>query len=348
MMSKYKISMIIPTFNVENDLKRAINSLLYQTIGFENLEVILVDDKSTDNTQEIILEYSKKYENIKYLFLEENSGSAGKPRNKGIEIATSDYIMFLDNDDEYVKEACEIFYKKITETNENMIIGSEVNEIYSPNDLQKNQKQIPKFIKKNVLENPDYLYTPFTEYSGAMWCKIFKKEFIVKNNIKCLENLPEDVYFMHQCYYLNPNIIFIKNLKLYNHYFYREIGESVSTTLSSSYLIRGFLSFDKLEELSKQKSNSTKFLNRFFKLVLESFSYLIIVSNGTKDEKYYLIEKYSVFGNKYNIKFESNILIQFWHKLACSNHMKVTLIYTYILNIIIRLKNFILRRKITL
>ena len=57
-MSDYKISMIIPTFNVEDDLKRAIYSLLNQTIGFEFIEVLLVDDFSTDNTRQLILDYS--------------------------------------------------------------------------------------------------------------------------------------------------------------------------------------------------------------------------------------------------------------------------------------------------
>ena len=58
-MSSYKISMIIPTFNVEDDLKRAIDSLLNQTLGFENIEVLLVDDFSTDKTRQVILDYAK-------------------------------------------------------------------------------------------------------------------------------------------------------------------------------------------------------------------------------------------------------------------------------------------------
>ena len=219
-MSNYKISMIIPTFNVQDDLKRAMDSLLNQTIGFENIEVLIIDDFSTDNTRQIILDYSTKYENIKYVFLESNSGSAGKPRNIGIKMASADYIMFLDNDDEYVPEACSILYEKIREANVNMIICSKTNNLYSINDMPPEINELPTFIEVNILENPEMLYSPYTNYAGAMWCKIYKREFLIKNNIKCLENLPEDVYFMHQCYYLNPNIIFLTNLSLYNHYFY--------------------------------------------------------------------------------------------------------------------------------
>lgn len=178
-MTEYKISIIIPTFNIEKDIERAIGSLINQTIGFENLEVIIVDDCSTDNTKEIILSYEKEYENIKPIFLENNSGSAGKPRNIGIQYATSKYIMFLDNDDEYVNDACEILYDTIKENNANIVIGSKTNNIYKPQQKQKiNNTEISSEIitqKINVLKNPERLYYPYTQYGGAMWCKIFKK-----------------------------------------------------------------------------------------------------------------------------------------------------------------------------
>ena len=128
-MSNYKISIIIPTFNIEKDLERAIKSLITQTIGFKNIEVVIVDDCSTDGTRNLILDYANKYDNIKYIFLETNSGSAGKPRNIGITHASADYIMFLDNDDEYVDEACEILYNKIKETNSNVLLSLKVNNL---------------------------------------------------------------------------------------------------------------------------------------------------------------------------------------------------------------------------
>ena len=106
----YKISVIIPVYNAQNTLKVTINSVINQTIGFENIELILVDDCSTDNSREIIEEYSNAYSNIKPIFLEENTGCPGIPRNIGIKNATSDYIMFIDNDDEYFPEICDKLY----------------------------------------------------------------------------------------------------------------------------------------------------------------------------------------------------------------------------------------------
>ena len=85
----YKISIIIPIYNAQDTLKIAINSVINQTIGFENIELILVDDKSTDKSKDIINNYSNKYDNVKSIFLKENNGSPSKPRNIGIDNVTS-------------------------------------------------------------------------------------------------------------------------------------------------------------------------------------------------------------------------------------------------------------------
>ena len=86
---QYGISIIIPVFNVENYLDDAFNSILNQTFGFENLEVIFVDGASTDGSSQIINEYSDKYENVISIFLDKNDGYAGLSRNIGMYYATS-------------------------------------------------------------------------------------------------------------------------------------------------------------------------------------------------------------------------------------------------------------------
>lgn len=305
-MGKYKISMIIPTFNVEKDLKRAIDSLLIQTIGFENIEIIIVDDCSTDNTKQLIINYSKKYENIKYIFLNENTGSAGKPRNIGISYATSDYIMFLDNDDEYIAEACEIFFNTITEYDENIVICSKTNRLFSNNDTYQKNIEKPILERINVLKNPNILFS-FVDYPGAMWCKIYKRDFLLTHNIKCLENLPEDVYFMHQCYYINPNILFITNINLYNHFFYRTSGKSITVTSSPSFLNKTFIMFDELEKLSKKYDNSELLFDGWSDMYFNEISYQIIRCNANKEEKIELFNNYSERLKKNNLKIISKI-----------------------------------------
>ncbi len=100
-----KVSVIIPTYNRASLLPRAIKSVLNQT--FKDFELIIVDDCSTDNTEEVVEEFQKKDKRIKYLRLKKNSGAPAHPRNVGIKNSQGKYIAFLDNDDEWLPEKLE-------------------------------------------------------------------------------------------------------------------------------------------------------------------------------------------------------------------------------------------------
>ena len=117
-----KISVIVPTYNAEKYLMHGINSIINQNFGFENIELILVDDNSKDNTPQKIKELSNEYPNVKIIFLEGNSGSAAKGRNTGIDNATTDYIMFLDQDDKYDENMCETMYNTIKNNNVDIVM----------------------------------------------------------------------------------------------------------------------------------------------------------------------------------------------------------------------------------
>ncbi len=95
MENKPKISVIVPVYNVEEYLNRCVESILDQT--FEDFELILIDDGSSDNSGSLCDEFAKNNSNIKVLHLE--NGGPARARNKGIEIATGEYIGFADSDD---------------------------------------------------------------------------------------------------------------------------------------------------------------------------------------------------------------------------------------------------------
>ena len=98
---KFNFSVIMAIYNTENYLRESIKSLINQDINFkENIELILVDDGSTDNSKEICLEYQKKFpNNITYIY-QEHEGQA-KARNRGLKIASGKYINFFDSDDKF-------------------------------------------------------------------------------------------------------------------------------------------------------------------------------------------------------------------------------------------------------
>ena len=106
-MSKFKISTIIPVYNVEKYLDETIHSIINQTIGFKNIQLILINDGSPDNSEKICKKYLKKYpENI--IYVSKDNGGVSSARNEGMKYATGEYVHFMDSDDLISKN----FYKK--------------------------------------------------------------------------------------------------------------------------------------------------------------------------------------------------------------------------------------------
>ena len=118
-----KITVIMPVYNVENYLAEAIESVINQT--YKNLEIILIDDGSTDKSGNICDEYEKIDSRIKVIH-QENKGLSGA-RNAGIEVATGNYIMFIDSDDIFPKDACEKMLNYIEEKDADYVVGNYTN-----------------------------------------------------------------------------------------------------------------------------------------------------------------------------------------------------------------------------
>ena len=101
MYARRKISIVVPCYNVTACIDKCMESLLNQTIGLDNIEIVLVDDASTDNgaTVEKLLEYEKKFPDVIMVVLQEENGRQGGARNAGIQYATGEYLLFCDADD---------------------------------------------------------------------------------------------------------------------------------------------------------------------------------------------------------------------------------------------------------
>lgn len=292
----YKISMIIPVFNVEKYLRKAIESVISQTIGFENIELILIDDKSTDKSREIIRQYSGRFANIKGIYLDECSGYPGKPRNIGLENATADYVMFLDSDDYLENTACERLYDTITEENADIVGGSyttenkkgvrKINEwawtitLTSP-DLKKD---IRKKKTKEILSQPDFKFiiedlneTPTILGNSNIWCKIYKRSLIEDNKIVFPEDIvAQDSVFLLETFYNAKKIVFIKDIIThYNNKRNDTKDSSVSHLKSQKNLYGRIRAYDIMNDISKKHDRQ------------DIFNYYLL---GTKLDYWY--EKY--------------------------------------------------------
>ena len=104
----------MPVYNAEDEIENSINSIINQDMNLEDIEVIFVDDCSSDSSREIIKSYCEEYSNFKLVCLEENVGAAYGPRNIGLEHVSGDFVMFLDSDDCFHHNACRILYESIS------------------------------------------------------------------------------------------------------------------------------------------------------------------------------------------------------------------------------------------
>ena len=177
------ISVIVPIYNAQNSIKKCIESLLNQTK--QELEIILVNDGSTDNTEEIIKTFNDP--RIKY-FKNENQG-IGKTRNFGIEKASSEYIMFLDSDDYFKEDACEKLYNKITNDNLDVVVF----DYFKVKGKEISEYRFSSFDNASLRDNPKLLNI----INLGPCNKIYRTNLIKNNNIRFVENLKyEDAPFV--------------------------------------------------------------------------------------------------------------------------------------------------------
>ena len=205
----YKVTVIIPTYNSVDFLDETIASIKNQTIGFENIELIIIDDYSTDNTQELIDKYCKEYDNIKTYESGKKTGTPGRARNIAIEHAQADYIMFIDHDDKYPSTSVENLYNAITKNSADVAIGKFQN--FGENNIVTENWITDDVILNSIDENLLFLSI------NGIWRMIFTKEIKKKYDITFPEGVfAEDLTFMIDVFVNSNKIVFINEVNYEN------------------------------------------------------------------------------------------------------------------------------------
>ena len=197
MENKYKATIIIPCYNKQKFIKKALNSII-ELSRFNDFEVIVIDDGSKDKSVDIIKKYTEKYDNIKLIEFEKGSGSPSKPRNTGIEKSSAKYLIFMDPDDQIINDGYSTLLTKMEEYDSDLLIGTRigVNEY--------GQVVFTDFIDKK------YTYVNSNDYSvkldllnrnPILLKSIYSKEMIINNNIRFNEIITtsEDESFDMKC-----------------------------------------------------------------------------------------------------------------------------------------------------
>ena len=297
-----KISIIIPVYNVEKYIQKTFDSILNQTIGFKNLEVIFVDDYSTDNSKNIIDNWAKKYNNVTSIHLDSNSGYAGKPRNIGLEKASSNYVLFLDSDDDLVEDACERLYNTCQDTKSDIAIGGYTNV------FQNGKKNINNIEGKSEIEicTKPKNEIKLMDLAPAIAAKLFKKELLIKNNIKFHTDIPgQDLVFVCETYFNAESITFLNNYSIYNRLIRDGEDKSVSHNINIEFLkklLKAYLLVLKLcEKYEINDYMTTTVICEHFNYFLSKFNNFNL-SNETKKEVF----ASSIYNEFKNMKFFKN------------------------------------------
>ena len=240
-----KVSVIVPVYNSEQELRDCLDSLVEQTE--KDIEIIVIDDGSTDNSPDIEAEYQKKYPNVKVYRNERNLGQS-ETRNRGIELAEGDYIAFLDSDDYVNPGMYEELYQAAVDNNMPELIVTGLSFVkgneYRKKDLTFIGKQSTTII--HPMENPDQVFFE----SPSLCNKLFRKDTV--KNYKFLDvSAWEDIAFSFTRF-LEANTVISKPTA--NYFYRRDVSDGVSAKnfKENDKITDIFVIADELEEELKR------------------------------------------------------------------------------------------------
>lgn len=308
-----KISIVVAVYNAEKTLKKCVESLLNQT--YNNIEIILVNDCSKDNSLDICTEYSKTNDNVKVISNEKNSGVSAT-RNNGINNSTGEYICFVDSDDYVESNYIEVLYYYYQKCNTVPICGFVYHDEY-------NHAKPVKYSwsgNEELISLGEAFRLKSELYLTALWNKLFDRRLIVAKNIRFDTNISvgEDLRFSVD-YFIKNNIdkICVLPEPLYH---YMKLTDN---SLMSSFvddLDREKESLNLIRNLAiKYNKNADAEYEKALEQVKTSMIYLIMrekkLSKKCKIEKIkridftfnykkYLLEKVHVYKEKFYSRFK--------------------------------------------
>ena len=259
-----KVSIIISVYNVEKYICKALDSIINQTL--KDIEIICVNDSTPDNSFEIVKEYASKDSRFVLLEQETNQGQ-GVARNRALDMAKGDYIMFLDPDDWYELDACEKVYNQIVKNkNEivffNLYMQKEKTCGYKSTICDRLQKFKPFFENQHInLASLDCICFP------AVWTvvQIYSREFLNKNNIRYSdERFAEDLHFFVKAW-ISARDISILDEPLYN---YRITNSK--TFDYTPYYEAVLSSKENAIQIINESENKDAFIKQFIPYIIDS------------------------------------------------------------------------------
>lgn len=254
------ISIIIPVFNTEKYIARCLDSIINQSL--KSLEIILIDDLSTDNSAAIIAEYVKKYDFIQYLKMK-SKGSAGGARNLGLEKVSGEYIGFVDSDDWVDTMLFEKMLNAAKKHDADIAMCGVISEFENSHESVKRHE----FIFENVIEgkaafglltrvlNQDIVISP------VVCNKIYRTKFIKDNHYSFLmNNYNDDDVFNFICLLQANKVAIVPNT--YYHYYQRP--DSIMHRFSTKHIDDFLFAYKMLKNFLEEKNCFSMLKNNYY------------------------------------------------------------------------------------
>lgn len=282
-MSEDKVTVIVPIYNSERVLDRCIRSILSQT--FHNIELILVDDGSTDNSLEICEKYKRIDERV--IVITQNNRGVSSARNAGIRVCSGKYLTFVDSDDALQNDAIEKVVGYIKKYNTDVVI-------YGWKVINEKTSSVQKFMmEEEIINDNSYviqrILQNYSDYGGGYpWNKLWRVETVRKN--KVIPEFDIDLFYFEDLEWVIKMMCCIKKMVIYPECLYQYYIMENSITHSDSKKEQKELSYHKAINKTINCLSETEKLQTWFKT-----KYMPEVVNGVIDatrKKHSLLKSY--------------------------------------------------------
>ena len=261
-------------------------------MDLNDIQVIIVNDGSSDDSLNIINSFVKKYPSFLCINNKSPSGGAGKPRNIGMQYVEANYLMLMDADDRLDENYCEVLYNQIVKENSN-VVACNFKTFYDENTFNYSKNmEISCFNPLNYPINSNNIPFP-------IWGKIYDVNFLKDNNISFVNQDWEDLlFFSLVCFYNDSKITFFSKYEgyLYNKIMWGQTYSSDSKSLSINGLLNRIDTLNILINFSKRNNNKV-FGNVYVFLISWLIDTIFFVSLEKKDFNLYLINLKKIFSD---------------------------------------------------
>lgn len=288
-----EVSIIVPVYNVEKYLSFCLDSLVNQT--FKDIEIICVNDGSTDNSTEVLEHYAGFDKRIK--IINKENGGLSSARNAGLDAASGKYIAFVDSDDFVSHFLVERAYNFVQKKNADFAAFGFDYVVGNSLKLYESGFSFPKGLVGKCVYETDLNENFYTKIHPTAWCKFYSAKLIQNNNLRfCEDIIFEDLPFAAEVY-LSANRMVYTNLPLY---YYRAERQGSILSRRDEKTVDFITAIERVDDVFHKYGRFEKYKNALMQYNIQrSIHYFITVDGAYREKFFYSMKKYF---SKFNFK----------------------------------------------